>query len=79
MINVTHPQPVSLDDMLRAYKTHHIPQLTWVDMPAPNGISHRVTLSTDKLQSFVNFQEYGDPADAMVRQMVGGQPDETRF
>lgn len=79
MINVAHPQPVSLDDMLRAYKTHHIPQLTWVDIPAPNGIPHRVTLSTDRVQSFVNFQEYDDPADAMVRQMVGGQPDETRF
>ena len=70
-INVAQPQPVSLDDMLRAYKTHHIPQLTWVDMPAPDSIPHRVTLSTDKVQSFVNSEEYDEPADAMVQQMVG--------
>jgi hypothetical protein len=30
-----------------------------------------VTLSTDKVQSFVNFEEYDEPADAMAQQMVG--------
>ncbi len=70
-INVAHSQPVSLDDMLRAYKTHHLPELTWVDMPAPDSIPHHVTLSTDKLQSFVNSEEYDDPANEMVQQMVG--------
>ena len=68
-LNVAHPQPVSLDDILRAYRTHHIPQLKWVDS-YPDGIPHSVTLSTDKLQRFINFRESDGPTDAMAQQMV---------
>lgn len=70
VINVAHPQTVTLDAVLRAYRTHQIPDLKWIDTPAPDGIPHRVTLSTRRAQSLVDFREYNDPADAMVRQMT---------
>lgn len=72
VINVAHPQPVALDSILHAYKTHLIPNLEWVDTPTPDGIPHRVTLSTHKIQNLMRFEEYDDPADAMVQQMIGG-------
>ena len=71
IVNIAHPQPVTLDSVLRAYRTHLLPNLTWLNSPAPNGTIPSVTLSTDKLQGFVKFEEYNDPANAMAAQMVG--------
>lgn len=70
VINVAHPQPVTLDAVLSAYRTHQIPDLKWINMPSPDGIPHRVTLSTLRAQSLVDFREYDNPADAMVQQMA---------
>lgn len=70
VVNVAHPQPVRLDAMLQAYKSHLLPDLEWGDAPLPDGVPAVVTLSTDKLDEFVKFPHYNDPADAFVAQMV---------
>lgn len=70
IVNVVHPQPVPLDAVLAAYRDHVLPDLTWADTPAPAGSPQRVTLSTDKLQQFVNFSEYPDPAQELGLQLA---------
>lgn len=68
IVNITHPQPVALDDMLYAYRACIWPNLRWVDAPVPDGIPKVVTLSADKVQRFVKFDKYPKPAIAFVRQ-----------
>ncbi|MDO6735075.1 SDR family oxidoreductase [Octadecabacter sp. 1_MG-2023] len=67
-VNVVQQQPVSLDKLLAAYKVHLLPDLNWIDEPAPNGVPHSVVLSTDTLQTIVTLENYDDPADALGRQ-----------
>lgn len=69
VVNVAHPQPVHLDAMLQAYKSHQLPDLEWIDVPIPAGVPAAVTLSTDTLQEFAKFPHYDNPADAFVAQM----------
>ncbi len=69
IVNVAHPQSVSLDSMLRAYKAQVLPELEWQDTPLPDGVPGCVTLNTDTLQHLVEMSEYSDPADAFVAQM----------
>lgn len=71
LINVTHPQAVTLDDLLAGYRKHLIPALEWIDQPAPDTIPQRVTLSADKVQGFVNFSISDTPADALAQQVAG--------
>ena len=68
VLNVAHPQPITLDALLEGYKTHLLPALTWADIPLPKGIPLAVTLSADKVQHFVNYDEYPDAADAFAQQ-----------
>lgn len=69
VVNVTHPQPLALDAVLNAYRTHLMPDLRWVDTPAPIEALRSVTLSTENVQKYVSLAKYGDPADAMARQI----------
>ncbi|MCF2906222.1 NAD-dependent epimerase/dehydratase family protein [Octadecabacter sp. CECT 8868] len=67
-VNVVQQQPVSLDKLLSAYKDHLLPDLSWVDRPAPDGVPRSVVLSNDTLQNIVKLKDYDDPADALGRQ-----------
>lgn len=69
-VNLTHPQPVTLDSVLTGYRAHVLPNLEWVDAPVPTGTPHSVTLSTQKMRPYLEFQHYDDPADAMARQVA---------
>ena len=71
IFNVAHPQPVPLDGILNAYRSDVLPDLRWIDTPAPDHTPNRVTLSADKVQHFVNFDEYNNNATAMARQVAG--------
>ncbi|WP_281980904.1 NAD-dependent epimerase/dehydratase family protein [Thalassorhabdomicrobium marinisediminis] len=70
VVNVTHPQPVSLDALLQAYRTHLIPDLQWEDAPAPAGIPPEVILSTQRLAQYITLPERAAPADALARQVA---------
>lgn len=69
-INTTHPQAVTLDALVRAYKTHLLPDLTWEDTPAPDIIPPVVTLSADKISRLVPFRTLTDPADDLAAQVA---------
>lgn len=70
VINVAHPQTLSLDAILLAYREHIFPNLEWIDKPVPKGVPQSVTLSTDTLYQSITPTVYNDPADAMARQVA---------
>lgn len=70
IINVVHPVPVTLESVLTAYRTHTMPDLKWSHTPAPPDIPPRITMSSNALQQLVKLDEYGDPADALGRQVA---------
>lgn len=70
IVNVTHPQPVALDDLLTAYRTHLMPDLKWRDMAAPDTTPREVILSTEQAQNFVKLETYDNHADALARQVA---------
>lgn len=69
-INVVHPQPVTLDAMLRGYRDHVFPTLDWADAPAPAGTFPSITLATDQIQLITKFANYDDPASAFTAQVA---------
>jgi len=69
-LNVAHPQPVTLEGVLRGYKSHVMPALTWTDKPAPSGTLPKVVLSTRRLETYVTFDQHPDPADAFAAQVA---------
>lgn len=70
IVNVAHPSPVTLDAVLRAYKTHVLPDLVWTDIAAPKNIPRNVTLDCNKLLALVKLPETDDPADELGRQVA---------
>lgn len=69
-LNLVHPKPVGLDDVLTAYQTRLMPELRWRDTPAPDHALRSVTLSVDQLEDFVSFEKYDNPADEMAQQVA---------
>ena len=70
VVNVVHPQPVGLDEVLSAYQNHVLPDLKWAGTPAPDGTPQSVVLSAETLQSIVKLEKYDDPADSLGQQVA---------
>jgi len=70
IVNVAHPQSVTLDAVLTAYRKHMFPSLEWVDEPVPAGVPQRITLATNQMCQQTELPAYTDPADAMARQVA---------
>ena len=73
-LNVAHPDPVFLDDLLAGYRTHLLPTLTWEDAPAPDAVPASVVLNVDALQTLFPMVATQDPADAFARQVAQDTP-----
>lgn len=69
-LNISAPEPVSLDAVLNGYKSHLLPELSWKDAPVPIGIPARVVLSTTRLEAFINMSKIGKDAGTMARQVA---------
>lgn len=69
-LNIAHPMPVYLDDLLAGYKAHLLPDLTWENAPAPDGVPPSVVLDTSALCEIHSFKDTTDPADLFARQVA---------
>lgn len=70
VVNLAHPQPVTLADLAAAYRSHLFPSLAWTDTPAPDTALQRVELDTTKLATQVNFMPFDDPAESFAGQVA---------
>lgn len=70
IVNVAHPHPISLDQVLHAYRAYVFRDLEWADAPAPIGVPRSVILCTKKLQTIVALRQDRDPAMTLGRQMA---------
>jgi UDP-glucose 4-epimerase len=70
ILNIAHPMPVYLDDLLAGYKAHLLPDLTWESAPAPDGVPPSVVLDTSALCEIHSFEDTTDPADLFARQVA---------
>ncbi|WP_296419550.1 NAD-dependent epimerase/dehydratase family protein [Pseudooctadecabacter sp.] len=68
-VNVAAPDPVPLDHVMTAYKTHVLPDLVWQDAPAPDSVPKRVILSIQALRALVDLPSASDYATHMARQV----------
>jgi len=68
VVNITHPQPVALNDLLAAYRAKIGPNLRSIDTPAPDGTPKAVTLSSTEVEKLVMFDVFQDPATAFAKQ-----------
>lgn len=69
-LNIAHPAPVYLDDLLAGYKTHLLPDLAWEDAPAPDNVPPSVVLDTSALSALHPFADTANPADRFARQVA---------
>lgn len=69
-VNIAHPEPVSFKALLTAYKEHVLPDLGWVNAPAPETTPRTVTLDTTKLRKVTNFMTHPDTAGALAHQVA---------
>lgn len=70
-LNVAHPSPVRLDDLLASYRTHLLPDLNWKDETAPEGIPEEVVLNVEALQQLHSFSPAN--ADHFAQQVAQDQ------
>lgn len=72
-LNVAAPAPLSLDAVLKAYRTHLLPNLTWADAPVPAGVPPQVVLSTKTLERLVKLNWNTAYATDMAQQVAQDQ------
>lgn len=68
-LNVAQPNPVRLDALLQAYRQHLLPDLRWIDSPAPPGIPPEVVLDVTALSKIIQIP-MANSADALARQLA---------
>lgn len=70
VLNIAHPQPVTIGDLLSAYRTKTNAALMWAKRRAPASTIPKVVLNTKALERLIPSNRYARPAVAFANQVT---------